>query len=264
LGDDLVIRDQLVAKAYKDIIAFFGMPWSPSKSFECVGRAEFAKSLFRHGEDLKPFPLSILLYRNDTCITDVCALVTELSNRRFRLKFADLVDLYVDRRWRKMVTCAALSPSSIKTCFVDQLHGHEVSDNIFESVLLRNKIRMFDSPEKVGHYIGLWAWHDPTNLEVTGNPYVQIGQDASNRYPVRYLRDERANLNPNVLVGWGWTAYDPVCWPEGLPSLQERDLIPGPSWRLGRDDIILRSTLREMDSLIPGYFWPRCNKRSFK
>jgi hypothetical protein len=26
LGDDLVIRDQLVAKAYKDIIAFFGMP----------------------------------------------------------------------------------------------------------------------------------------------------------------------------------------------------------------------------------------------
>lgn len=97
LGDDLVIRDKRVAETYKVLIASLGMPYSPSKSFEAVGLAEFAKSLFRHGEDLKPFPLALLIFRKNTMCTDAQALVRELSHRGFSIDFPDLLRLYPKR-----------------------------------------------------------------------------------------------------------------------------------------------------------------------
>jgi len=97
LGDDLVIRDEIVAKSYKEIIACLGMPYSPNKSFEAVGRAEFAKSLFRHGENLKPFPLALLQYRTNTVYTDAQALIKELSIRRLSIDFSDFLRLVPKR-----------------------------------------------------------------------------------------------------------------------------------------------------------------------
>jgi hypothetical protein len=97
LGDDLVIRDRKVAENYKELIASLGMPFSPSKSFEAVGLAEFAKSLFYHGEDLKPFPLALLQFRKNTMCTDAQALVKELSHRGFSIDFPDLLLLFQKR-----------------------------------------------------------------------------------------------------------------------------------------------------------------------
>jgi len=97
LGDDLVIRDRLVAETYKELIASLGMPYSPSKSFEAVGLAEFAKSLFRHGEDLKPFPLALLQFRKNTMLTDAQALVKEISQRGFSIDISEFLLLLPKR-----------------------------------------------------------------------------------------------------------------------------------------------------------------------
>lgn len=97
LGDDLVIRDKRVAENYKEIIACLGMPYSPSKSFEAVGLAEFAKSLFHHGKDLKPFPLALLVFRKNTMCTDAQALLKEISLRGFSIDFSDFLQLFPKR-----------------------------------------------------------------------------------------------------------------------------------------------------------------------
>jgi len=97
LGDDLVIRDRRVAETYKEIIASLGMPYSPNKSFEAVGVAEFAKSLFFHGEDLKPFPLALLSFRKNTMCTDAQALLKELSTRGYSIDISDFLELWPKR-----------------------------------------------------------------------------------------------------------------------------------------------------------------------
>jgi hypothetical protein len=97
LGDDLVIRDRRVAETYKDLIASLGMPWNPSKSFEGVRVAEFAKSLFRDGKNLKPFPLPLLLFRKNTMLTDSQALLKEISERRFSIDISQFLRLYPKR-----------------------------------------------------------------------------------------------------------------------------------------------------------------------
>jgi len=97
LGDDLVICDKLVAENYKEIITCLGMPFSPSKSFEAAGTAEFAKSLFRNGKNLKPFPLALLTFRKNTLCTDAQALIKELSERNFSIDFTDFLGIYPKR-----------------------------------------------------------------------------------------------------------------------------------------------------------------------
>jgi len=262
LGDDLVIRDRLVAENYKELISFFGMDWSPSKSFESVGLAEFAKSLFRHGEDLKPFPLALLVYRNNTFVSDVLALVKELSERKLRISFADLLGLWKEPRSQRLATLAVLSPSSDRRCLPEVYRPHWDNYSTFESLLLRKRIEHFEDIKNIYKYTHAWALNDPTKMKLLGNPYLQIGLSTSDKYPVRYLGDG-ANHSPSVLVGLGWTAYDPECWPEGLPILKDKKLIPGPSWTRENDDVINRSTLLEMNRLIPDYFWPSCHKRSW-
>jgi hypothetical protein len=97
LGDDLVIRDRRVAQTYKELISCLGMPYSPNKSFEAVGLAEFAKSLFRHGKDLKPFPLALLVFRKNTVCSDAQALLKELSLRGFSIELSDFLLLFPKR-----------------------------------------------------------------------------------------------------------------------------------------------------------------------
>lgn len=263
LGDDLVIRDKKVAESYKEVISSFGMEWSPSKSFEAEGLSEFAKSLFRSGEDLKPFPLALLTFRKNTFVSDTIALVKELSDRKFRISYADFVGLWKEPRSRKLATLAMLSPSSLRSCLPEVYRPHWDDYSTFESLLLSKRVSHFLKIENLFEYTHAFALSDPTDRKVLGNPCLQIGLDNSSRYPVRYLEGE-TNRSSKVLVGLGWTAYDPECWPEGLPHLSDRKFIPGPSWKRNTDDVIHRSTLIEMNSLVPGYFWPSCSRKSWR
>jgi len=262
LGDDLVIRDRRVAESYKELIGVLGMPFSPSKSFEAVGVAEFAKSLFRHGEDLKPFPLALLQYRKNTMCTDAQALLKELSFRGYSIDISDLLRLY-PKRWRLLITSAVLLPSSVKACLAQPFQRLRSEQyNTFESLVLAKRIRSFSDPNKIFETTHAFVANDPTKRSVWGNPFIQIGHDNSGNYPVRHLGSSADNTSPYVLVGLGWFAYDPECWPEGLPSLKDRKLVPGPSWKIGHDDVILRQSFQEIERLLPGWFWPWCNNRA--
>lgn len=261
LGDDLVIRDRRVAEIYKDLISSLGMPWSPSKSFEGVGVAEFAKSLFRDGKNLKPFPLLLFLFRKNTMLTDAQALLKEISERRFSIDISQFLSVY-PKRWRSLITSAVLSPSSVKVCLggpFQRLNSERFST--FESILLDKRIRSFYGIEKVHEATSAFIQNDPTKLEVRGNPFIQIAQDNSGNYPVRYGWDDADNISPFIVVGSGWVAWDPECWPEGLPNLSDRKLIPGPSWKKEIDDVIQRQSFQKMEKLVPGWFWPWCNNR---
>jgi hypothetical protein len=261
LGDDLVIRDRRVAEIYKEIISSLGMPWNPSKSFEGVRVAEFAKSLFRDGKNLKPFTLPLLLFRKNTMLTDAQALLKEISERRFSIDISQFLGVY-PKRWRTLITSAVLLPSNVKTCLGEPFQRLN-SDrfNTFESILLDKRIRSFYGIEKVHEATSAFIQNDPTKLEVRGNPFVQIAQDNSGNYPVRYGWKDADNISPFIVVGSGWIAWDPECWPEGLPSLLDRKLIPGPSWKKDIDDVIQRQAFQKMETLVPGWFWPWCNNR---
>jgi len=203
LGDDLVIRDKRVAKTYKELIASLGMPYSPSKSFEGEGVAEFAKSLFLKGEDLKPFPLPLLQFRKNTLYTDAQSLVKELSTRGLSIDISHFLALY-PRRYRKTLTIAVLLPSSVKSCFTQpfqRLWSDEF--NTFENLVLQKRIKSFANVKNIADMTHAFVIHDPTKSRVRFNPFLQIGLDNSGSYPVRYLGNEAHNTSPMILVGYG-------------------------------------------------------------
>jgi hypothetical protein len=203
LGDDLVIRDRSVAKTYKELIASLGMPYSPSKSFEGRGVAEFAKSLFLRGEDLKPFPLPLLQFRKNTLYTDAQSLVKELSIRGLSIDISHFLALY-PRRYRKTLTIAVLLPSNVKTCFTQpfrRLWSDEF--NLFENLVLSKRIRSFSNVKTIGELTHAFIVNDPTKSKVRRNPFLQIGLSNSGNYPVRHLGRSADNTSPNLLIGHG-------------------------------------------------------------
>jgi hypothetical protein len=164
-----------------------------------------------------------------------------------------------------MITIAVLLPSNVKTCLA-QPYQRLWSDqfNTFESFLLSKRIRYFADTKNINEFTHAFVLADPTKTKVWGNPFIQIGLDNSGSYPVRHLGNDADNIRPWVLVGLGWTAYDPECWPEGLPNLLDRILVPGPSWKKDTDDVITRQTFQEMNRLLPGWFEPKCNNLSLR
>jgi len=146
-----------------------------------------------------------------------------------------------------------LVPSNVKTCLAPPFRRlWSEQFNTFESVLLSKRIRHFVDTKNIHDYTHAFVSADPTKGKIWGNPFLQIGQDNSGSYPVRHLGDPADNRSPFVLVGLGWYAYDPDCWPQGLPSLKDRKLNPGPSWKKDDDDVILRQSFQEMNRVLPG------------
>lgn len=93
MGDDIVIADEAVARYYRFIMTvLLDVSINRSKSYEGVGIAEFAKSLYVEGVDLKPLPVQSLLLEGSFYYADVQILLDELSNRKFFLSKAEFVD----------------------------------------------------------------------------------------------------------------------------------------------------------------------------
>jgi len=111
-----------------------------------------------------------------------------------------------------LITSAVLLPSSVKTCLAQPFRELR-SDryNTFESLYAAKRIRYFADPNKIFEHTHAFVANDPSKLGIWGNPYVQVGLDNSGSYPVRHLGSSTDNTSPYVLVGLGWTAYDPEC-----------------------------------------------------
>jgi hypothetical protein len=257
LGDDLTLASKPASNNYLRLISYLGVDYSVDKTYLTIGAAEFAKSLFREGKDLTPFSTANLVFRKNTIVSNVQAIMVECKRINLPLSAQTLLELF-PKRWRQLVLLAALSPSSPSS--VLDLHSRK-DYWVFTSFVLQQRIRYFSNPETVFVSTHIFVVKAPiTSGGALSSPFLQIGQDNSNRYPVRHLEDLKALRNPEVLIGHKWIAYDSVCWPDGLPSIGDRKLIPGPTWEKDIDDSIVRSSLEELNKLMPGYFYIRCGR----
>jgi hypothetical protein len=256
LGDDLAIRGFSVAGEYLKIISYLGMDYSPEKTYIARGVAEFAKSLFCHGEELTPFPLALLRFNKNTLISNTLAIIAESKRIDLRLTCQRLTGLF-PRRWRHTVLLAALSPSSPR-------YGLDLpsrSDQwIFLQFVYTKKIKYFCRLNTVRDSTHAFAYSDPgTSGKRGASPYLQIALDNGESYPVRYLKDDKRLINPEVFLGSGWITYCTKAWPNGLPLLGADTLVPGPTWKKDkRRELILRSSLSEFNKIMPEYFTVRC------
>lgn len=78
LGDDIVIWEESVALRYKHLLKRLGVEISLAKSFEEKGIAEFGKTYFNRGRDLRPIPASNLNIQRsgtETLVVEVFKLI---------------------------------------------------------------------------------------------------------------------------------------------------------------------------------------------
>jgi len=252
LGDDLALLDHDVAEVYLDLIDCLGMKFSPDKTYISYGVAEFAKSLFRYGEDLTPFPVALLVFNKNTVVSNTIAIISECVRIKLPVTSSDILGTF-PRRWRNLVLLAMLSPSSPKSTL--DLQPRE-DHWIFLQFVYCKKIKYFSRLNTVRSSTHAFAINDPGNSgKYLASPYLQIAKDNGDSYPVRDLREESL---PLVLLGKDWISYSKNAWPNGLPPLDSHSMIPGPTWKNTRDDMFSRSALSELDRLMPGYFHTRC------
>lgn len=60
LGDDILIGDEVLGKAYQELILSIGVDYSKPKTYTSPHFCEFAKRLLYKGEEISPFPISAL------------------------------------------------------------------------------------------------------------------------------------------------------------------------------------------------------------
>jgi len=255
LGDDLTLRGHGVAGEYLRLIDYLGMKYSPEKTYISTGVAEFAKSLFCHGEDLSPFPIALLRFNRNTVVSNTLAVVAECKRAKLGLTAQLLTGLF-PKRWRNLVLLAALSPSSPRL----GLDLHSRSDQwIFQQYVNAKRIVYFSRKRTMRNSIYAFVLNDPVDLpEIGSSPFQQIARDNGVSYPVQHIRDDKLLLSPYVLIGSNWISYDSNVWPNGIPLLGSQKLVPGPSWDKRKDDLIMRSSLLTFNRLMPGYFTVRC------
>jgi hypothetical protein len=255
LGDDLTLLGFGVAEFYLKLISYLGMDYSKDKTYIGYGVAEFAKSLFCQGEDLTPFPLALLRYRYNTVVSTVQAILAECYRINHPITASLLVGLF-PKRVRNLVLLAALSHKRPRSVLDLQ---PRMDQWFFQQFVYCQKIKSFTRLSRVFESTHAFASKDPgSSGKYLASPYLQIARDNGESYPVRYLKDDKRLLNPEVLLGSNWLSYCTKCWPDGLPPVSDRKLIPGPTWAKERDDVIFRSSLLMFNKLMPNYFHTRC------
>jgi hypothetical protein len=255
LGDDLVIADRKVAEIYLVLISALGVDISLEKSIFKRGSAEFAKSLFLRGRDLTPFPLGSLRFSENTVLSNVQVLLTECSKRHLRTTLSTIVGI-TPTRWRTLASYTALSPLS-PTSVLDVPSRKEYG--VFLDFLLVQKIKYFSRLNTVRDSTHAFAFKDPGKSgKRLASPFLQIGQSNGERYPVRRLKDTKRLVDPVPVLGLGFISYCSQAWPNGLPLLGDDKLVPGPTWKEGIDDQVVRSSLLKLEKILPGYFTVRC------
>lgn len=81
-----------MAERYQELITDLGMEISMSKSYVSRGIAEFAKSLFLNGANLKPFSWEILMMKPQHFLPDTQLLLEELSERNIWVPLSNYIE----------------------------------------------------------------------------------------------------------------------------------------------------------------------------
>jgi hypothetical protein len=78
LGDDIVIADDAVAKAYKELLSEWDINYSVMKTHDSKYGYEFAKQIILHNINISPFPLAALFERRNSPIESVGIIIQEI------------------------------------------------------------------------------------------------------------------------------------------------------------------------------------------
>jgi hypothetical protein len=94
LGDDIVICNDNLAKAYKDILLEWGIEFNSTKTHTSPHGFEFAKQIRLHGENVSPFPLSALFERRTETITSLGIILSEIQQKKWNFDLKSAVKSY--------------------------------------------------------------------------------------------------------------------------------------------------------------------------
>eukprot|EP01083_Nonionella_stella_P032589 89203_1 len=254
LGDDLVIRNRRVSEAYLKIISALGVEVSLEKSFISDSRAEFAKSLFRYGKDLTPFPVAELNFTNKTVSNNTLSILSWLKFRKLKLTLSLLTGLFPAGKWRKMALLTTLSPVSPRNL----LDVQPVDDfEIFYSLLWQKRVNYFSRRKTLLETVySFWQKNPIIERSRLASPYAQLAEDNSISYPVQGIRS--GNDQTYSILGSQFVAYCSNANPNGIAPLGPK-LVPLPSWKEGMDDELFTSSLLSVERRLPGYFTKRCS-----
>jgi hypothetical protein len=103
LGDDIVIADDDVALAYKEILILWDIPFSPEKTHTSLHGYEFAKQIVIHGKNVSPLPLAALYERRNSPLETVGILLSELWSKDWKLPIEPVLESYFLKlaKWNK-------------------------------------------------------------------------------------------------------------------------------------------------------------------
>jgi hypothetical protein len=94
LGDDIVIADDKVAEAYKELLVEWDIPYSPEKTHVSKYGFEFAKQIRLHKENVSPFPLSALMERRSEAFTCLSIIVSEVLYKGWNTDMGAVLESY--------------------------------------------------------------------------------------------------------------------------------------------------------------------------
>jgi hypothetical protein len=97
LGDDIVIANDRLAEAYKELLAAWGVEIQHSKTHSSPNGFEFAKQIRLHGKNVSPFPLSALYERQYETISSSAIIDHEMSYKQWGAEVVpSLKDYYIN------------------------------------------------------------------------------------------------------------------------------------------------------------------------
>lgn len=94
LGDDIVIANDKVALAYKDLLLEWDIPFSHEKTHVSEYGFEFAKQIRLHKENVSPFPLSALFERRSEAFTCLSIIVSEILYKDWKTDIGTVIESY--------------------------------------------------------------------------------------------------------------------------------------------------------------------------
>lgn len=252
LGDDIVIFDEKVAKTYVKIIDLLGVDISMHKSVTGIGVAEFAKSLFRNGDNLKPIGLAQFKYSWDEVVSSALSLVSDLREHCIRVDLDHILNIYPVKE-RLKLTNALISPLNPVRSWVGGIPPSSFDGQILATWLFVREINALDNRKMYQAWVDLKD-EDPIVLpHGVVTPYVQYTREGLSPYTERLLTTE--NLSSKVLIGQSFIAYDPITWMTN-PELGKQPRRA--SWALKKDNRKVVSSLAKFSKLLPFYLWPTC------
>jgi hypothetical protein len=95
LGDDIVIADDNVARAYKELLCEWDIPFNETKTHSSPVFYEFAKVLYFNGQNVSPFPIAALYERQDSLYESIAIIVRELLAKNWTTDIWDPIEKYL-------------------------------------------------------------------------------------------------------------------------------------------------------------------------